>query len=204
MNLIWYDDFETELYEIYKTLNNYYPNVVLTGSAAIAFVLKHLEMNEELVNFKPNDLDFYYVSKLRNTNVYCVETKFGDYNIKPNQINESSVTFESSNTHSDNFVKSFDISKINNLNKFNLNGIDIINLKSLRSGYLPDLFTDEDRIEKDNYKIKLIDKIIDKVISDGKLHEFGLDDYVTTRKKNLFSIDDIGKNKLLFTEDCDN
>lgn len=190
MNLIggdipeWYTKFESELYEIYNQVYNKYPNVILTGSGVIAFLLKHLELNEELENFRPNDLDFYYRSKVWEPNPSVINTEVGNFNIKPDQINESSVTFKLSDFNLPNFIKSFDVSKIPNALSFNFKGIDIINLNRLKSDYMPDFITDDERKEKDLYKIKLINIIIEKIGKEGRLHEFGLDNNVSVRDKN--------------------
>jgi hypothetical protein len=103
----WYQQFETELktiVELVKNENDYktwnrdtdkmkYP--ILTGSAAIAFVLKYLGMYEELEklevnNVKPNDLDFLYFSDSDTINPDTI----GEFRINPKQKLEKSVTFE--------------------------------------------------------------------------------------------------------------
>lgn len=174
----WYDNFEHELIMLFNTVNNYYPNVVLTGSGAIVYLLKHLEMNDELDNFMPNDLDFLYKSRIWIKNPTIIE----GYKIKQGQENESSVTFILENNNISNFIKSFDISKIDNIKSFNFNGIEIINLNRLKSDYKPDFMTDEDRKESDMYKMNLIEKIIRKIHDEGRMNEFGLGDDITLRK----------------------
>lgn len=177
----WYDKFESELYEIYNSINNNYPDVILTGSGAIAYLLKQLEMEDELENFKPGDLDLIYRSRTRVLNPTTIRTTFGNYEIKSGQENESSVTFISNDKNSSNFIKSFDVSKVPDVKSFSLNGIEIINLNRLKFDYVPDFTTEEERKEKDLYKISLIEKIIYKIGTKHRLDEFGLGDNITRR-----------------------
>lgn len=176
----WYNQFEIELYEMYNATNNNYPNVVLTGSGVIAFLLKQLKMYDELKNFEPGDLDFLYKSRTWVPNKNIISTKFGNYEIKSGQENVSSVTFISKDTMG--YIKSFDVSKIQNLKSFNCNGIEIINLNRLKLDYKPDLTTEEKRKKKDLFKISLIEKIISKIGTEYRLDEFGLDDNITKRE----------------------
>ena len=185
----WYERFEYDLNQIFRALNNNYPNVVLTGSGAIVYLLKNLEMYDELNTYIPNDLDFLYKSRTPAKNKSIIL----NYKIKAGQENESSVTYNLMT--GDNFIRSFDISIIPDVNSFNLNGIEIINLNRLKSDYRPDLMTPEERIEKDKYKIELINKIITKISSEGRFDDFGLGDNITRRKSNknpkrLFGDDD--------------
>lgn len=64
----WYPQFESELYDIYNKVSNIYPEVILTGSAVIAYLLKNLDLEDEFLNFKPNDLDFLYKSNIAEHN----------------------------------------------------------------------------------------------------------------------------------------
>ncbi len=185
---VWYNQFENELKELFTSVSNNYPEVFLTGSGMIAYLLKKLEMYDELENFIPNDLDFYYKSKMSKPNVRTIN----DYKIKPNQITESSVTFLL-DSDKPNFIKSFDISKTSpNAKSFNLDNVELNNLNNLKSDYKIDFGTPEERIEKDKYKIKLIDKIIQKIGLEGRLEEFGLGDNITKREP---------KRKMLFDSD---
>lgn len=174
----WLPQFKTELKEIYNAVSNRYPEVVLTGSAVIAYLLGELEMYDELVNFKPGDLDFLYKSKLGASNPDMI----GDYKIKPEQKNESSVTFNLVSSNSPKYVKSFDVSKVNpNLKTFKFGGIEIIDLNRLKGDYKPSFETPEERIESDKNKMNLIDKIIQQIGREGRLNEFGLADNITVR-----------------------
>jgi hypothetical protein len=187
----WYSQYENEMREIFNNVSNYYPNIVLTGSGAIAYLLKVLDMDEELNTIKPGDLDFIYKSRLSEHNPKMI----GDYKIKPGQELESSVTFILNNDVS-KYIKSFDVSKTNpNLKSFNFAGIEIINLNRLKSDYKPSFETPDERIEIDKYKMELIDKIIQRIGREGRLNEFGLDDNVSVRdirpkKRSLFGDDD--------------
>ena len=187
----WYPRYENEMREIFNNVSNRYPNIVLTGSGAIAYLLKVLEMDEELINFKPGDLDFIYKSRVTESNPKMI----GDYKIKPGQEYESSVTFILNND-TPKYIKSFDVSKTNpNLKSFNFAGIEIIDLNRLKSDYKPSFETPEERIEKDKYKMELIDKIIQRIGREGRLNEFRLDDNVTVRdtrqkKTSLFGDSD--------------
>jgi len=186
----WYPRYENEMREIFNNVSDRYPNIVLTGSGAIAYLLKVLEIDEELYTLKPEDLDFIYKSRVTEPNPKII----GDYKIKQGQENESSVTFIL-NTTDNKYIKSFDISKTNpNLKSFNLGGIEIINLNRLKSDYKPSFETPKERIEKDKYKIELIDKIIQRIVMEGRLNEFGLDD-------NVFMIDTKQKKPSLFGDD---
>ena len=190
----WYPRYENEMREIFNNVSNYYPNIVLTGSGAIAYLLKVLEMDDELNTLKPGDLDFIYKSRVTEHNPKMIS----DYKIKPGQEYESSVTFIL-NTSDNKYIKSFDVSKTNpNLKSFNLGGIEIIDLNRLKSDYKPSFETSEERIEKDKYKMKLIEKIIQRIGREGRLNEFGLDDNVSVRE-NMRK-----KKTSLFGDDSDN
>jgi hypothetical protein len=186
----WYVQFKNELSNIYSLVNSRYGDVVLTGSASITYLLGELGMDDELNNFKPNDLDFFYKSKYWKPNPETI----GNYKIKSGQEAESSITYNL--ISGDNFIKSFDISKVSDVKSFNLNGIEIINLNRLKSDYTPDFTTAEERIEKDKYKIALIDKIIKKISSNGEFHKYGLGDNITTRPKR--------NSSSMFGDDSDN
>jgi hypothetical protein len=192
----WYPQFENEMREIFFNVSNRYPNVVLTGSGAIAYLLKELGIDDELSNFKPGDLDLIYKSRVAEPNPKMI----GDYKIKPGQEYESSVTFML-NTSDNKYIKSFDVSKTNpNIKSFKFNGIEIIDLNRLKSDYKPSFETPEERIEKDRYKMNLIEKIIQHIGKEGRLNEFGLDDNVTVRGdvkrkiSSLFGNDDDADN----------
>lgn len=189
----WYLKFQDELNEIYTFVSNYYPNVVLTGSGAIAYLLSVFKLYDELLNFKPNDLDFIYKARIAKPNPKIIN----NYKIKSGQENESSVTFIL-NEDKDKFIKSFDVSRTSpNIKSFNLNGIEILDFNTLKSYYKPGFETPEERIEKDKYKISLIDKIINKIGEERRLNEFSLDYNITERKKSNF------KPKTLFDDDDD-
>lgn len=164
----WYNKFDNDFRKIYKQIENVYPKIVLTGSGAIAYVLKYLGMEEDLKKFVPSDADFLYLSKFVAKN----PTEIGEYHINPKQIAESSVTFNYEGNDMNVFIKKFDVSKINNVKYFNLNGINVIDLKTLKSFYVPDILTDEDRLEKDKIKLEIIDKIINKINLENRQNEF--------------------------------
>lgn len=173
----WYLQFVSELREIFRAVDDRYPNVVLTGSGAITYLLGELGMYDELTNFKPGDLDFVYKSKFSVQNPDVI----GDYKIRPEQKNESSVTFILSNNLS-KYTKSFDVSKTNpNLKSFNFGGIEIIDLNRLKGDYKPSFETPDERIETDKNKMNLIEKIIQQIGKEGRLNEFGLADNITVR-----------------------
>lgn len=173
----WYSQFKTELEEIFSAVNNRYPDVVLTGSGVIAYLLGELGMHDELVDFKPGDLDFVYKSKFSVQNPNAI----GDYKIKSEQKNESSVTFSLINDIP-KYIKSFDVSKtLPNIKSFNFGGIEIIDLNRLKGDYKPSFETPEERIETDRNKINLIEKIIQQIGREGRLNEFGLTDNITIR-----------------------
>ena len=190
----WYSQYENEMREIFNVVSNYYPNIVLTGSGAIAYLLKVLDMDDELNDLKPGDLDFIYKSRVTEPNPKII----GEYKIKPGQEHESSVTFILNND-TPKYIKSFDVSKTNpNLKSFNFGGIEIVDLNRLKSDYKPSFETPEERIEKDKYKMELIDKIIQRIGMEGRLNEFGLDDNVSVRE-NMRQ-----KKTSLFGDDSDN
>lgn len=173
----WYPQFVSELREIFGAVNNSYPDIVLTGSGVIAYLLGELRMYDELADFKPGDLDFLYKSKLGASNPDAI----GDYRIKPEQKNETSVTFSLTNDLP-KYIKSFDVSKTNpNLKSFNFRDIEIIDLNRLKGDYRPGFETPEERIEADRNKMNLIEKIIQQIGREGRLNEFGLADNITVR-----------------------
>jgi hypothetical protein len=183
----WFSRFNLELKDIYsKVVGKYGEETVLTGSGAIAFVLNYLGMEEDLDSLEtnlinPHDLDFIYVGRIGKQNPESI----GDFHINPRQITESSVTFSldtgiTNPLTQSNYIKSFDISKINSIKYFVIDGIRIINLNTLKSFYIPD-FIDEDRKESDILKKNLIDKIIKQIYTQQKMNEFGFDEWVTNR-----------------------
>ena len=183
----WFSRFNLELKDIYsKVVGKYGEETVLTGSGAIAFVLNYLGMEEDLDSLEtnlinPHDLDFIYVGRIGKQNPESI----GDFHINPRQITESSVTFSldtdiTNPLNQSNYIKSFDISKINSIKYFVIDGIRIINLNTLKSFYIPD-FIDEDRKESDILKKNLIDKIIKRIYTQQKMNEFGFDEWVTNR-----------------------
>lgn len=201
---VWYSQFEEELREIYDAVYRSYHDVIFTGSGVIAYLLKELEMYDELEGFKPNDLDFLYRSKLGESNPNMIM----DYKIKQGQEHATSVTFIL-NKDSTKFIKSFDVSRTEPRTKsFNFKGINFINLNTLKSEYKPDFGTPKERVEKDKYKIDLIDKIIQKIGSEGRLNEFGLADNITVRDtkrktRSLFGDDDNNDNDDVGITDTD-
>jgi hypothetical protein len=188
----WYDQFETELKNIFKLVKdkeNYkkfdivtydikYP--ILTGSAAIAFVLNYLHMDDELDKLdengvKPNDLDFLYFSGLDITNPDTI----GEFRIKPEQKFEKSVTFELRPHDPSRQIQKFDISNTAPTTKsFVIDGVEIVNMETLKRIYENN--TDDSRRVTDNYKIQLIEKIIKEIKKDERrLKEFGINEDVT-------------------------
>jgi len=204
----WYTGFLNDLVEIYESVENKYKTPVLTGSGAIAYLLYNLDMLEDLDeltknNANPHDLDFLYISKTALTN----PNEILDYKLNPTQQTESSVTFSLPNSNDSDsntrYIKSFDISKVRQIKSFVLGGIRIINLNNLKSFYVPDIFYDEERKKKDSYKKALVEKIIKQVHTEKRLHEFGLDEFVTTRdttnttkSSKLFDSDDESNIKI--------
>lgn len=187
----WYLQFEVELKEMFNLVSNIYPNVILTGSGSIAYLLANLKMYEELENFKPNDLDFLYKARIGEPNRKTI----GDYEIIQDMEQETSVTFILGK-NSLKYIKSFDITKTFPKTKsFELNGIEIINLNTLKSDYKPDFGTPQERIEKDKYKIELIERIIQKIKIEGKTNHFGLDNNIQTNF-NILEFSPMKKNKL--------
>ena len=213
----WYEKFSNDLNQIYRGIKMYYTTQsepVLTGSGAIAYLLRNLNMLEDLDgldknDINPHDLDFLYISRTGLQNPHSIAS----YQINPMQQRETSVTFSlpsSEPSFTTKYIKSFDVSKVEKIKSFELGGIQIINLNSLKSFYISDQFDDEGRKEKDTYKKALIEKIITKIHKEGRLHEYGLDEFVTTRtkKSGLFGNDEdenshIKKKSGLFGNDED-
>ena len=183
----WYNRFESDLLNIYQLVKNSYStdvDPILTGSGAIAYILNYLSMNEDLDNLvsyqiNPHDLDFLYISKTGLIN----PDKLGIFNINPAQKRETSVTFTIGSESAGNYIKSFDVTKIDRVKYFKINTINIINLKSLSSFYTSDFLDDEEKIQKDRLKKNLIKKIIDKIEADGREAEFGFVEEPELREK---------------------
>lgn len=194
---VWYNKFESELFDIYRLVQNYYTTTtkpILTGSGAIAYLLNYLHMDTDLDNLmeldiNPHDLDFLYISNTGLSN----PDSLGIFNINPAQKRETSVTFKINSETSNNYIKSFDVSKINKINYFELNGINIINLKSLSSFYTSDFLDDDEKINKDKLKKDLIEKIIKKINDDNRSGEFGLEPInlprIDNKRSGLFGSD---------------
>jgi hypothetical protein len=185
----WYSRFNSDLLNIYQLVKNSYGteevNPILTGSGAIAYVLNYLGMNEDLDNLdQPRDLDFLYLSRtgLPNPN------KLGNFTLNPRQKSETSVTFtidsDFNSRSSTDYIKSFDVTKINNVKYFEINSINIINLESLSGFYTSDFFDDEEKIKKDERKKNLIKKIIEKIKNDNREEEFGMKSIKEEKKKS--------------------
>jgi hypothetical protein len=196
MNNDDYRKFKDELHLIYTSVNGYYynndNNIVLTGSGAIAFILKQLGMDDDINSLSnddinPHDLDFLYISPKMTLNN---PDNILDYVINPSQKIESSVTFslpESSPSYGQRYIKSFDISKASRVKCFELDGIHIINLKVLKEDYIDNI-----RSDKDTLKINLLDKIIN-TINEKKLQEsYGLG----IQKSNVREISVLRNNNL--------
>lgn len=186
----WFQFLQIDLQHILQNLP--YNNVILTGSAAIAYVVKKLGMGEELNQMvPPNDIDFLYISKFAVTN----PDNICEYTLNDRQKDESSVTF--SNITDSRFFNRFDISKETKCKFFSIDGINIINLYSLKLIYQPGFETPEDRIEKDLVKCQIIQRIIDKIKETGQCEEYGLES--DSQKKRSFlddELDDIPYFKL--------
>ena len=175
----WYNKFEEELRYIYNEIHIVRSDVVLTGSAAISFILKSLNMTDELNSMMiPNDLDFIYAEKLNPVN----RTSFGEENeFRRKQDSPiGSVTYLLQNPSPDKLIKSFDLSKVPKVKSSLINGIQVINVKELKEYYRDDLDTDKREIILK--KISLIDKIIQKITEEHLLNEYGLDTNVTKRR----------------------
>ena len=200
-----YDKFSTELCTIYNAVSGNYTTddgePVLTGSGAIAFVLKQLGMEEDLASLSsndinPHDLDFLYISSrlaLRNPSSII------NYNIDSAHKTASSAKFllpETYAGYSARYIKSFDVTKAGKVKSFNFKcgygNIKIINLKRLKEDYEDN--TDDRRFEKDNLKIQLIDKIIQTIKDKGLEEQYGL---ITESSKPQ------GKGSSMFGPDTD-
>jgi len=171
----WYATFDQELKNIYPLVNGSYGDVVLTGSGVIAFLLKKLNMNKqlddlELNDLNPHDLDFLYVSRLGARN----PDTLGDYNLNQAQKSASSVTFKLQDGIPDRYIQSFDVTKIPNVKSFDLDGLQIINLNTLKGFYRPEHGDNDAFKEKKLAKNLLITNIIEKINTDNRNAEFGL------------------------------
>lgn len=177
-----YDKFSSELCTIYNAVSSSYTTddgePVLTGSGAIAFVLKQLGMEEDLASLSgndinPHDLDFLYISPrlaLRNPSSII------NYDIDPAHKTASSAKFLLPETYAGynaRYIKSFDVTKTGKVKSFNFKcgdgDIKIINLKRLKEDY-----EDNMRDEKDELKIQLINKIIQTIKTRGLEEQYGL------------------------------
>ena len=180
-----YNKFSLELCTIYNAVSGSYTTndgePVLTGSGAIAFVLKQLGMEDDLSSLSsndinPHDLDFLYISpklSLRNPSSII------NYEIDPAHKTASSSKFLLPETYAGynaRYIKSFDVTKTSKVKSFNLkcgdSNIKIINLKRLKEYYKDN--TNESRFEKDNLKIQLINKIIQIIKDKGLEEQYGL------------------------------
>ncbi len=185
----WYNNFSRELEQIYSSVNTTYytsqSDVVLTGSGAIAYVLNYLNMNMDLDQLEanginPHDLDSLYSSRTGIPNPDSIL----NYYINPAQKRETSVTFslsESNPNYNLTYIKSFDVSKVEKVKSVKLGNINVINLNSLKGFYTPDPFDEPERKEKDLFKKNLIEKMIKFIYDNNRIHEFGFDEFVSSR-----------------------
>jgi hypothetical protein len=182
----WYFDFETNLRGIYNNLKQSTGNLTLTGSGAIAVILKKLNMIDDLNNLaKPNDLDFIYIDK----NIYHPNV---DNFTKSTDLLVKSITY-TRNDKETHLIKSFDLifndskTKICNIN---IDGIDVLHPKSLLLEYKGNEF---DTTRNDNPKIIILKKILEFItkenIKDFECKQFKLDNSkVLSDRTNLPSI----------------
>jgi hypothetical protein len=204
----WYNRFESNLLNIYELVKNSYTTDVqpiLTGSGAIAYVLNYLGMDEDLdnldipdendVKINPRDLDFLYLSRTGLPNPDSI----GNFSINPAQKRETSVTFTLNSVSPSDYIKSFDVSKIDKVKYVEINSINIINLQSLLKFYTSDFLDDDEKIVKDKRKKDLIKKIIDNIIENNREEEFGL----VLEEESKFKEERKKKSSGLFGDDSD-
>jgi len=168
---LWYNQFDNEMKFIYNTVKQYTGNLTLTGSAAIAYMLKYLNMNTELNTMtKPNDLDLLYVDvRIDHPNIPNF-TKSTHSPVK-------SITYTRQTINDPNSINSFDlmfIPKDDSIYNVSLNGISVLHPKKLLNGYKLDLHDDIDarrNNDEDKKKIDLLEKILLKINNDATLSQ---------------------------------
>ena len=129
----WYNEFDNDLIEIYNKVQTKTGNLVLTGSAAISFLLKNLNMEDKLYSMnKPNDLDLMY------TDSNISHPEIPNFNISTTSLVKS-ITYNRINDRNVHSINSFDLIFVppkENIYYITVNGIDIIHPASLLSEYL--------------------------------------------------------------------
>ena len=158
----WYKHFETKLNQIYTFVKYKTGNLTVGGSAAIAYMLAHLNMLAELNDMiPPSDLDFMY------NNSQISHPNFDNFT-KSTESLEKSITYTNVEGVTFDLIFVPDKSPINNIN---LDGIDVLNPKTLRSFYRDNLdgFDESRNRAKDEQRLRLLNAIISKIESDSKL-----------------------------------
>ena len=189
----WYSNFESNLRGIYNNVKESTGNLTLTGSGAIAIILKKLNMIDDLNNLaKPNDLDFIYVDKdIYHPNIENF-TKSTDLLVK-------SITYTRNNNES-YLIKSFDLIFLHSRNticNINIDGIDVLHPKSLLSEYNGNEF---DTTRNDNPKITVLNKILKFITKEDtyiegfeckqfKLYNTKVHTDITNLPSRLFALD---------------
>ena len=153
----WYNQFENELKYIYFDVKRYTGNLTLGGSAAIAIILKNLNMTHDLNTFdKPNDLDLMYISNDISHPSIPNFTKSTNSLVK-------SITYTRNNDIESHSINSFDLIFIpsrGSIYNINIDSINVLHPKSLLSYYRDNDFDTSRDQEKDQRRIALLNKIL--------------------------------------------
>ena len=158
---LWYAEFEQNLRNTYSNVKSYTGNLVLTGSSAIAYLLKELNMLSELNlmnDHPPIDFDFMYNNKdISHPNIIGLN--------KSTKELVPSITYKNQNTSKYN---SFDLIYYPDrtpIKYITINNIDILCPKNLLDIYKEKVsgwYGGERNKEFDTKRLVLLEQIIKK------------------------------------------
>jgi len=183
------DRIEEHIKEIYFMVQEYFQDLILTGSSALFIYLKALNYQDLLVKLgNPNDVDLLVVHYEKKTPNFIIK-KIGTYDYK--RTPEKSITLS-------NGINSFDLTYVHNSTKYNrVAGLNLLTLKQLREHYKDDRADNEkEKKKKDEKKIEIIDEILkrDSMSSIGPEFNFipptplrSQSEFLEVRRKDLFA-----------------
>jgi hypothetical protein len=192
----WYNKFENELKDIYFNVKVSTDNLTVGGSAAIALILKKLNMLSELNTFdKPNDFDFMYIDKdVSHPNIL-------NFTKSINTL-EKSITYDRKNNRELYTFNSFDLifipSKGGSIYNIIIDDIYVLHPKSLLSYYKDNDFDTTRNQDKDQRRITILENIL-KIIkdkNDNYIHGFEYKKFIpdNTPLPNILNFSDVSSS----------
>jgi len=151
------DRIEEHIKEIYFMVQEYFQDLILTGSSALFIYLKALNYKDLLFQLgDPNDVDLLVVHHEKFLPKFNIQ-QLGLYSPKQTTL-ESSITLT-------NGRNSFDLTYVSDLTRYNrVAGFNLLTLQSLKDQYSESRPENEaEKTNADEKKIGIIDKILLKL-----------------------------------------